>query len=167
MRKQAATQPRECIVLYAISTLAIVVLTSCSQTCTQAAITGNYRMRSGSNTYDLSLSNNGTGTLYINGKMMEHLSWERWSGNDQIFLHVSRGMLDRLDALTGHAIPAGVANFRSGYLASVRSAAPAPQNSSSSASTIPSPSLGLTGEFASRLPTGSGLVHENSCISRL
>lgn len=115
MRKQAATQPRECIVLYAISTLAIVVLTSCSQTCTQAAITGNYTMRSGSNTYDLSLSNNGTGTLYINGKMMEHLSWERWSGNDQIFLHVSRGMLDRLDALTGHAIPAGVANFRSGY----------------------------------------------------
>jgi len=95
--------------------LALAGLAGCSQTCTHAEIVGNYTMRSGSDTYDLSLSNNGTGTFYANGKMIERLSWERWPENEQIFIHISREVLDRLDALTGHTIPAGATNFRSAY----------------------------------------------------
>lgn len=115
MHRQPATHPRGRVALYAVLLLAIIGLTACSQACTQAAIVGDYTLRSGSDTYGLSLSNSGTGTFYINGKMVERLSWERWSGNEQIFIHVSHGVLDRLDALTGDAIPAAAANFRGAY----------------------------------------------------
>jgi hypothetical protein len=95
--------------------LAISGLVGCSQTCTQAAVVGKYMMRSRSDTYELRLSNDGTGTLSRNGEPMERLTGEWGSSSEQVFLHVSRAVIGRLLALIGRATPAGVANFRGGY----------------------------------------------------
>lgn len=100
--------------VYAAGMLAVAgLLAGCSQTCSEAGVVGKFTMRSGSDTYDLQLANDGTGALARNGHQMESLTWE-WA-NEQVFLHVSRATIDQLMAPAGRETPAGVANFRAGY----------------------------------------------------
>jgi hypothetical protein len=69
-------------------------------------------MKAAADTYDLSLSQDGSGSMSRNGKT-EPLTWE-W-GNEQVFLHLSRELLDDLGNLIGHKTPPDAAAFRSGY----------------------------------------------------
>jgi hypothetical protein len=82
----------------AACTLASTVLAGCSRTCTQSAVVGNYTIRSGADTYDLRLANDGTAILSRDGRSIAHLPWD-WYG-EQIFLHVDSGeVFDQLETL--------------------------------------------------------------------
>src|SRR5581483_4369702 len=90
-------------------------LAGCTQTCTPAAVVGQYSMRSGPQVYELALENQGTGSLSRNG-MVETFTWEWWSESEQPFLHVSQPVIDDLMARAGTPRPRGTVNTHSGYL---------------------------------------------------
>jgi hypothetical protein len=98
--------------LEGICLLTMVTLIGCSQTCTSDAAIGRYHMKAAADTYDLSLSQGGSGSMSRNGKT-EPISWE-WN-NEQVFLHLSRELLDGLGNLIGQRTPPDAANFHSGY----------------------------------------------------
>jgi hypothetical protein len=105
-------KPSELARREALTLLVLLALTGCGQTCTPATAVGRYAMQSTADTYGLSLSKDGSGSISHNEKT-ELISWE-WT-NEQVFLHLSRELLDDLDNLAGHRAPADVANYRSGY----------------------------------------------------
>jgi hypothetical protein len=92
--------------------LTMAALPGCSQSCTPDATVGKYKLKSTSDTYDLSLSKDGSGSLSRN-RQSESISWE-WA-NDQVFLHLSRELLEGLGNLVGHHTPPDAAKFQSGY----------------------------------------------------
>lgn len=69
-------------------------------------------MKTAADTYDLSLAKDGSASISRKGQE-ESITWE-WN-NQQVFLHVSRELLEDLGKLTGHQTPSDAANFRSGY----------------------------------------------------
>jgi hypothetical protein len=90
----------------------MVALAGCSETCTPDASIGRYNMKTAAGTYDLNLSQGGSGSISRNGQK-EAITWE-WD-NGQVFLHLSRDLIDDLGNLIGHPTPPNVAHFRSGY----------------------------------------------------
>jgi hypothetical protein len=96
----------------ALCLLTMAALVGCSHTCTPAATVGIYSMKAAADTYDLNLAKNGSGSISRNGQA-ESITWE-WA-NQQVFLHVSRELLEDLGKLIGHQTPSDAAGFRSGY----------------------------------------------------
>ena len=92
----------------------MTLLSGCSQTCTPVATVGHYSLKSGADMYELSLMKDGSGSLSRNGKR-EDITWEWVASSEQVFLHMSRELLENLSALTGRPTPLDAAPFRSGY----------------------------------------------------
>jgi hypothetical protein len=98
--------------LKALCLLTMAALVGCSHTCTPAETVGIYSLKAAADTYELNLAKDGSGSISHNGQA-ESIRWE-WA-NQQVFLHVSREILEDLGKLIGHQTPSDAASFRSGY----------------------------------------------------
>ena len=101
--------------LFLIMIAVMIEVSGCSSACTMPVLSGKYELRDTDVFYTLELDENHAGSLSVDGRLVGPITWEMHSENDQIFVHGSREILERLLKTRHTSIPVSSGAWTTGY----------------------------------------------------